>query len=403
MASQARTRQHVLASFTPKAAETLFYDLWDKSRGTIPEFGTPHPNKLSFPKHVFCHYETVDEQGDQLRMWYIVPREDQDDYNWEFTKADIGGTQFDAVARTYVTLRSAFDPATPDMGAEMPDAPKGKFAAGYVLAERRETRTNDPKIDNLFVIDQQVFVLRTTITESAFDEVCKRNLTTVRTLYYSGEHVLDANGNDQGVTIDDLIADPTNSFWGIQADGVVREGRQLSSSWFAVTERQAVAGTFVDGVVLIDSYTGNRNYSWPPVLETIELMDWVRKDGSTEIYPRVTYNPEGYSGPCRSLTTVTWSKTAFAIPKVDQMLPTGIHYSSPYYNVNTSECLHPALTMQCDILSIYDPVYAQNTGSARVFEETNYSQWPSSLTADDDQSPFRGGYLRATVTVYKPS
>lgn len=401
------TRQRVFTAATPKVADSLFYELKEKSRIVIPETGTLHPDTVTSPNFAFCHYETVDEQGDWLRLWYIAPRADQDDYNWEFTSADIGGTRFNAVARTYVTPRSlintnaadyaGFDPDVPAMGAAMPNVPKDRFTGSYVLAERKEVRSGDPKIDSLFVIDQHVYVKRVSIAEGQFDEVCRRNLTTTQTLYYSGETIPGT-----GKTIDELTADGDNTYWGLQADGLLREWKQLSATWFAVTEREVVAGTFVGGVVEISSFSGNIGYSWPAVLDNIELMDWRRRDGQTEIHPKVTYDPEGYSGPCACTTTRTWSKTAFVIPKVDQMLPTGIYYSSPFYNLNVPECLHGAITVQCDIGNT-DPTYTQNVGSARTFEATNYVVWPSTITAYDNQEEFRGGFLRTVRVVSKPS
>lgn len=84
------------------------------------------------------------------------------------------------------------------------------------------------------------------------------------------------------------------------------------------------------------------------------------------------------------------------------MLPTRIYYSSPFFSLNIPECLHGAQSIVCDIGNS-DPVYDQNSGSARTFAATNYTTWPANIVAYDDQEPFRGGFLRTTKTIYKPS
>ena len=41
--------------------------------------------------------------------------------------------------------------------------------------------------------------------------------------------------------------------------------------------------------------------------------------------------------------------------------------------------------------------------AALTVNATNYTDWPASITAADDQEPFRGGYLRTTRTASKPA
>lgn len=398
MPTPATRRQFVKMFPTPRVEDTLFFELVDKSRKEIPAYGTPHPDTALYPNHFFCFLEpAVDESGDWNRWWYIAGRSLQDTYNWESVKADIGGQKFDAVTRSYVTLRSVYSDTTPAMGAAMPNTPTGLFTGTYVLAQRREVRSNDPKIDSLFVIDERTYVKKTTIKTLGFDDVCKRVLSESETLYYATETV-----GSTGLTASALIDAPTNSYWGLQSDGVVREGRQISAGWYAITERQAMAGTFTLGVLEVDSYTGNIDYTWPPVIQFVEFMDWERRDGGIDIHPRVVFKRERYTGPCACETTVTWSKTKFTIAAADTVLPNGGHYGSPFFNVSLPDCLHGNLAFQCNIGNT-DPDYKQNVGSMRILLATNETDWPSELTIEDDQRPFRGGYLRTVRKVYPPS
>lgn len=213
------------------------------------------------------------------------------------------------------------------------------------------------------------------------------------------------------ITGADLFADPNNAFWGLQADATQRTGQQLSCGWYSVTQETVVAGVVAGSVVEVDNYTTNDRFYWPPVLETYQLLNWVRRDGGVEIYPALRFHPDGYNGPCQNTITRTWSKTPFSgsstppMEVVDILKPTRIYYACPYYTVNISECLHDAVEFQCEIGN-NDPVYDQNVNSTRHFAATNPDDgntWPATLVAYDDQEPFRGGYLRTRKVVDRPA
>jgi hypothetical protein len=405
--TQAPFRQKIITFTTPRVADIMVSEMRTTTRESVPEYGTPHPDKKLYPHHILSYVSPADESGLWRSYVYVAKREKQDLYNWSYSVADIGGTKFDAVVRVYVTLRSEFPPNTPAMGAKMPNVPVDLFGtgtgtpsvvAGYVLAERKQEKIQDKELDSLFVIDQQVFVKRSTITELGVDSLNGKILASQTDLYYATEVVTG------GLTAAQLFADPTNAYWGLQADGTQRSGKQLSTEWYMIETSQVVSGVFTDGVVLINSFSTNDHYDWPPVLNTVEFMDWVRRDGGVDIFPRIVYAKEGYSGPCKTTVTTSWSKTAFTIPKADQMLPVRMSYSSPFFSVNVPPCLHGEVTFVCDIGSS-DPVYAENSGSSRTFSATGPTDntWPATITAYDDQQPFRGGFLRTTKVIHRPS
>lgn len=401
---QAPKRQDTRNLPTPLVADILFSEIEDMTRRTFPAYGTAHPDATKWPNHKLCYIRSVENARDGIyEFFYVADRANQDDYNWEFDKADIGGVTFDAVTRTYVTLRTAFSSTTPAMGATMPNVPASKFSGSYVLARRKQQRIGDKELDSLYVVDQQTYVKRCTIRTIGTDNINGLPLLSSENLYYATETVpsaLNASGNP--ITASTLFVQSTNAYWGLQTDGTVRSGRQLSCDWYQITSEQRVAGTTItEGAnqpyVAVQSYETTINYSLPAVLDTIDFMDWTRRDGGVDIRPAVRFNPEQYSGPCKVTITKQWKKTPFTLGTVVQLLPTRINYSAPFFELNVPECLHGVVEAVCDI-GTSDPEYSQNTGSKRYFSATNYTAWPESFTIEDSQEPYAGGYLH-TITV----
>ena len=83
------------------------------------------------------------------------------------------------------------------------------------------------------------------------------------------------------------------------------------------------------------------------------------------------------------------------------MLDTPIHYPSPIMPVSIPSCLHPTIVCQSDTGS-NDPDFEQNVNSARVYIATNYTDWPTSLTIENSQRPFRGGWRKRVVDAFAP-
>lgn len=392
-------RQRVLDFLTPDVGDLLFYETVEGFRMEFPPYGTPHPDSTRWPDHMFVFALPADEGGTTYRKYYAARREAQDRYNFEFSESSIGESTFDSITRTYVVLRSEFDPYgedAPKAGDPMPAVPDERFGGQFIFKDRKQVRINDQRLDALFVIEQRVYVKRVTARQIGTDQLNGRPLVSETTLHYGTEVI------SGGLTMAQLLADGSNEFWGLRADGTEASGRRLSDNWYEITVRQVVAGTMSDGVLVVQSYDTNSNYYWPPVLDTLEFLDWQRRDGGTDIFPAIRFDPEGYNGPCETLIQRTWSPTPFAIPAVEPMLPTRIYYGSPFFTLNIPECLHGDIDAVCDI-GTSDPVYTQNTGSARRFPATNHIEWPESIVADDDQEPYRGGYMRTVRTVFPPA
>jgi hypothetical protein len=399
---QAPKRQDTRNLPTPLVADILFSEIEDMSRRTFPAYGTVHPNTTKWPNHKLSYIRPVENARDGIyEFFYVADRANQDQYNWEFDKADIGGVTFDAVTRTYVTLRTAFDSATPVMGATMPNVPVSKFSGSYVLARRKQQRIGDKELDSLYVVDQHTYVKRCTISSIGVDSMNGLPLQSVETLYYATEVV---TGSTTAAT---LFTTPTNAYWGLQTDGYVRTGRQLSCEWYQITSEQRVAGTTVSSgdnspYIGVSSYATSINYSLPAVLNTIDFLNWTRNDGGVDIRPAVRFNPEQYSGPCKVTITRQWKKSPFTLGNVIQLIPSRINYSAPFFELNIPECLHGVIQAVCDI-GTSDPEYTQNTGSRRYFSATNYTEWPATFTIEDSQEPYAGGFLRTTSVLQTPT
>ena len=358
-------------------------------------FTGPGSNGLQDYQLVFVSPQTPDAWE---RRFYVKNRWEEDAYNWENTTADLGGRKFDAVQRTYVTPRADYVPGTPAAGAAMPDVPAGLFS-GYIFVGKEQTRIGEQVLDSLYVAEVRTYIKRSTITQLGVDSLNGRALSSTTTLYYATEVV------SGGLSIEALFAAPTNAYWGLQADGTQRVGEQLSDHWYAVTSETVIAGTFAGGVVAVDSapWETTENYYWPPVLNQLEFLDWVRNNGGTDIFPAIRFEPEGYNGPCRAEVTRTWKSTPFTDVQVpDIFQPTRVYYSSPFFTLNVSECLHDKVWAECDIGS-GDPDYAVNSGSRRYFSATNYLTWPATMVASEEQAPFRGGFLKTKVVIDRPT
>lgn len=381
---------------TPLIGDVLFSERVVCQTKAVPVYGTAHPNSARWPNHklVFVKERPEPESVDTFDFFYAADRATQDAYNFSFTKADIGGTKFDAVARTYVTLRSAFTPNTPAMGAAMPNTPTGLFTGTYVLAEKKQTRIGEQELDSLYVAETHVYVKRCNIVQLGVDSLNGEVLTSTSILYYASEVVTGST------TASALFADPANAYWGLQSTGVQRTGRQLSCEWYEITTEVVVAGTFTDGAVTIRSYSTTQAYYWPPILDYIDIRLWERRDGGAQRYARPIYVEEGYRGECKADVVDTFHVTAPTVSAPDVMLPLPINISNPYYSISIGPCLFAGDTYSFTN-GTEDPEFVYTVDSY-VLPATVPVTWPDFVTIVNVQ-PFRGGYLKSTIKIYKPA
>ena len=418
----AATRQRVLQFSSPDLDDLFFWERDTLSRADYTDlkndadraYGTAHPDTDKFPNHVLCYWEPdpdfqtgVDGQDSlRVRKYYVANRADQDDYNFEFTSANIGGQQFSAVRRTYITARADWAESTPAMGATMSSDPSSKFSDTYVLAERGQQRIGQKELDSLYVVEVRVYVKKVTITSQSWDSATGGVLTTTRTLYYRGEDY-------SGSPIETAAATASN--WGLSATGVQTEVSQLSEHWWAVTSTNVIpSGLQVTNYgYQLRKYDTWEDFSWPAVVDASSLyfQPIARKNGSSTTTVRVIPFRDAFRGATRFEITQHWSLT----PSNKVGVATGLvvfdvksaTYSGAQYSVSISNVLVRSGIDLIDTIGTKDPVFEpQVLGAYPWVTASNQTDWPDTSSGPAlvgiKQEPFRGGYLITETKVYRP-
>lgn len=416
-------RQRVSVFPTPDIRDLLFYERVDTKLpqwSVAPAYGSPHPDALKYPNHRLCYIKPAGDGGELgWQDWfYAAPRSDQNNYNFEYTKADLGGTKFDAVRRTYVTLRSTFTDSTHVIGELMPNIPAGVFsgavAGDYVLSEYSQQRIGDRELDGLFLVETLVYVKRCTSKIIRYDEETGTSLLAQSNLYFSDEVV--PNGPSATSTAADVFSDPDSGYWGLNMYGVNREGRQVSCNWYEITETELVPNNPVTAItgsaataIPIRSYFTEDDFSWPATLTsadiTFKVITAKNKDGTTytRTYPRVDFAVPAYRGPTKMKVEQWWSPTAIpegSMPVTTKLIAREIEYTGANYSLRIDPSLHGSIAF-VDTIGTSDPNFVQ-AAYGETFSATTPTSRPNSLIATVDQRPFRGGYRITVITAYKP-
>lgn len=378
-------RQRIIEFATPKVADLVVVESVDASKNLKSaesadhaadaegNYGQAHPDTHNFPNHKLAKIKNADGDQGQFQLWYyVVDRSDQDDYNWEYQAAGASGTRYDTVVRTYITLRSSYDDASPAINSAMPISTSDPFAStdGYILFEKRQVRAGDDTLDSLYVIDRRIYVKKVPIrvirTDDTFpydiktsaatqgDSIISRtagaygSLVEKETLFFrtdvvqattvfkngdgeSNVDTLKAAGSttaevgfrdpdlqyDSDIDLDDTTGQVTN-FWGTDELGIHREGKQLSANWYVLFERQVVPPVnTTTGEVTLAKYRTTETFSWPAVLNPMDtdgMQDgvvgytWRRKKGGADTVVFPTYKRNNYTGPTKTIREMTWRK-----------------------------------------------------------------------------------------------
>lgn len=271
------TRSQVSSYVSPEE-DLIFWEIHDavlpKNRKKQWVYGQEHKE---FKDFILVFVEPHKTEGKQV-WYYASKRCCQDEYNFEWADADIGGTKFKSIVRTYIFLREEeFNPDAPLMGSPMPNVPKGKFSGGdeepefltdWSLAERLQKKTEDQRIDSKFIMERRTYVKRCTIRQINMDDELGEGFSESTDLYYKGQLI-------GGVPVEDLFADPGNAFWALQEDGSIRKGDQLSCNWYAV-----VTTSSIDAFLLSwkRQFPGRIDLDLPDVLNSVGVL-WNKGEG----------------------------------------------------------------------------------------------------------------------------
>tara|TARA_R100000654_G_scaffold75177_1_gene111791 strand:+ start:2635 stop:3846 length:1212 start_codon:yes stop_codon:yes gene_type:complete len=399
--------------------DLLFFETIDAQRvgKKPPAYGTAHPDTENFPDHTLAYVKQADPNGQFYYYYYANTRTSQDDYNFEYSQSSLGQTKFDTVVRTYISLRSSFteDDSTVVAGSPMPTAPAAaNFSGkGYVLMGRQQKRIGDRELDGIFVVEQRTYFVRATIETLRWDDLSHRNLKSALQYYYTGE-IPTGQPTGQTKTIDELIVDPDNAWWKttlITHDAesnlkvaAYREGRQISTDWYEVVRQETIAGAGSGNIIIVDEYFTSMDHTFPPVLESIDVIDFERHDGQLLTFPEYHMNPEGYRGPCKTKVTVQYSISRFTGVEAKAMIPQSFTFGTPYVRISVPPCLIDGGSIRCTTGTV-DPVYKYTVYNKPLPVTTppNLKEIANTgLVVRDKQEPSRGGYVRTTWTVFPP-
>lgn len=394
----APNRQKLLTFVSPNVADILFMEVVDaqRVRNGVPKYRTPHPDTDRWPDHELVLVKPADDQGQFYQYFYAAKREAQDDYNFQYGSASMGGRQFPVVERVYVIPREDFDPDAPRAGAPMPEGPDGKFTGkNYILMDREQVDAGEP-ISSVYVVEKRTYVQKYVASTIGVDDLNGKPLLR-RTYFFYADEVVTGD-----LTAAELFLDPTNAYWGIQSSGVQRTGQQISDEWFIVDEDQVVSGTLSGGVVTIHDYFTTEDFAWPAVFGGVRSYTYELKGGGNETYIEPFFSKEAYRGPCRAQVQIYWSVSEFAVVPPSIMQPLPIAVNTPFYNFSVGPCLHLSGFINAFVNASH-PRYESVVGNVAEWEATTPTDWPNSVVAVDEQKPYRGGWLRTKVTIYPPT
>ena len=446
-------KEEIHAHVTPVVGDVLFYVTVDRpanaSDGTPahPAYGTVY-GTAPFAAHKLCFVKQTDPEGLFFNYYYAADRTNQDNYNFEFSQADLGGNKYDTVVRTYVILRSDFDDIDADYKAGVvmdgDIDPTNQFTAenaviynrdvvtyggvdeddtsvDYILMTRSLKRIGEQELDSLFVVEQRVYFRRVDIVTQSYDPATEGVLKTVVKLIYRGESFVTADDGSSIAGSEDWEADVN---WGLTAAGQTIESQQLSHDWGQVTIQDVIpqgltahAGT--DSRIVRSYFTYN-NFTWPSVLEDLFFKPVGMKNGTTKTVVTVRHKDgkEGFTGPTKMQILQYWRNTPFpnatnglthadvvVDPAIYPFKTSSANYAGVQFNVSANNVLCEK-QVATDFIGTSHPVYKMGEyGFPKPWlRASTPTDWPSSaFVASASQKPFRGGYLLEVVKVTPPS
>jgi len=259
-------------------------------------------------------------------------------------------------------------------GSEDPDLVFNPEFCGFEFTGLKQLRVPDKELDSCYIL-----------VERRFEKLCA----------LEGKRLNNTTGDCEDYTIEILPNDDP----GLVCSPIDENGE--GSTVTPINCDYSRKETSVHRPFDTRTYQTVINYGWPAVLKEFELMDWVKNDGNTRNYPRISWLRNAYNGPTLATITETWSKDAPIPPSIYSMQPTAVHYSCPFFEMHIPACLHPCIGVRCDIGS-NDPIWAANSGSLRSSARTNFLDWPLTLTISAKVTPSSGGFILQEIVIDRP-
>ena len=149
-------------------------------------------------------------------------------------------------------------------------------------------------------------------------------------------------------------------------------------------------------------YDTTIQYTFPRVLNRIDLFIWPLKKGGNEIYPQFLWSKVGYSGPVQARVVETWHLTKPDVQVPVVLMPGVLIYNSPALKVSTPPCLHGQITFKADY-GTNDKKYAYTYNSDWSYNPTTYTDWPTGeFLAAWSCRPAYGGFVSKAVHITAP-
>ena len=405
-------KEEIHTHVTPVVGDVLFYVTVDRPAGTLPDhpaYGTAY-GLTPYADHKLCFVKQIDEEGLFYNYYYAAERANQDNYNFEFSQADLGGTEYDTVIRTYVNLRSGFTDTDGDhVAGDVMEDSTDQFDDVYILMTRQQKRIGEAELDSLFVVEQRVYFKDEDKVSFSTDPEFNDELRTTEILAHVGKSVPTKAGTVAWAA--NTAALRVN--WGVKTetasapeteDGVYNyEVVRLSNDWWKITKQQIVGSNLLAGI----SYKTNQSYSYPAELIGFRFTLIARRDG-TEENSVVALEKDAFSGPIIMTVTRKWYETAVlanaaleSFGDITTFKPRSGSYSGALYSLSYSNVLTRPFTL-IDTVGTSHPTYKMGAYAHNFFEQGSTPDHQpasgSTVNVSATSQQFRAGYLVETVT-----
>ena len=192
-------------------------------------------------------------------------------------------------------------------------------------------------------------------------------------------------------------------------DGVTTSVNSVAVTHRWVTFEEVRHGWYIKTVEHMSTndslaYGTTRSRYWPAVMEdfNIDFVNGLREDG-TEYIAKVTVDcnyKEAYNGQSRADVTRSWTNAVPASVAPSVILTDQFSYSGIFFNWSSKECLHPQVDFQESTGT--HPDFARYYVRDMSFAATDQQDWPAYQVYEEDPQPYKGGWLKEIVKVYKP-
>tara|TARA_R110000772_G_scaffold57025_1_gene129449 strand:- start:1820 stop:4135 length:2316 start_codon:yes stop_codon:yes gene_type:complete len=255
-------------------------------------------------------------------------------------------------------------------GSADPDLSFNPEWCDFVYTSQKVLRVPEKELDSRYILVQRTF-----------EKHCAK----------SGKRLNNRTGLLEDYT-NQIVLNSDLATSGIDSNGVATTSSPLNCDFSMQTTSTVRPLTTL-------SYDSTINYSWPAVLDYVDMLSWSLLDGSSSrYYPRLVWKRNAYNGPTRVTIKETWSKNPPTVPEIVTLETTAVLFACPLYSVNTGPCLHEEAWFNCGF-GTNDPVWKwQNV--VRSTSATEYTDWPTDpFIAAATVTNTNGGFLLRTLTI----